>query len=306
MDRELEIPLEYSRISIIGVGLIGGSFARALRANRRDKRWTITGYDTDEASLKKAVELGVLNDYSLDIDAVVKSAHIVVIATPLSATEKILPKIVQSLRADAIVTDVGSVKGSVVAVAKAVMGDKIKNFVPAHPIAGTEQSGFVASFAELFEGHKVVLTPIAETDKQACQLIAQLWRRVGANVIELDVAEHDRIFAATSHLPHLLAYALVDDLVELQARGDLFQYAAGGFADFTRIASSNAVMWRDICLSNRVALLDSLALFSDHLDKIKDAIEQQDGEKLLAIFQGAKEARDRFAKTRNKLKNEIE
>ncbi len=279
-------------LSIIGVGLIGGSLARALRKAKLVNR--VTGCNRNEDTLKKAVELDVIDDYSLDIAEAVAGADVVVIGTPLSTTEKILPQIVASLKPNAVLTDVGSAKGSVVSAAQKVMGDKFSRFVPGHPIAGTEQSGVEASFAELFVDHRVILTPLEVTDISAHKLITEMWQAVGADVIDLDVKHHDDVLAATSHLPHMLAYALVDCLAGMQEREEIFKYAAGGFADFTRIASSSPEMWHDICFSNRDALLNSLELFSEHISKIKDAIENSDSEQLLSIFKRAKRARDQF------------
>jgi prephenate dehydrogenase len=285
-------------LSIIGVGLIGGSLARALRKAKLVNR--VTGCNRNEDSLKKAIELDVIDDYSLNIHEAVSGADVVVIGTPLSTTEKLLPKIVDSLKAGAVLTDVGSAKGSVVDAAKRSMGDKFPYFVPGHPIAGTEQSGVEASFAELFINHRVILTPLPETDSKAHQLIIDMWQAVGADVINLDVKHHDDVLAATSHLPHMLAYALVDCLAGMQEREEIFKYAAGGFADFTRIASSSPEMWHDICFSNRDALLNSLDSFSQHINQIKNAIEKSDSQQLLTIFKRAKNARDKFSESRNK------
>ncbi|GJM05636.1 MAG: hypothetical protein DHS20C09_16320 [marine bacterium B5-7] len=285
-------------LSIIGVGLIGGSLARALRKAKLVNR--VTGCNRNEDTLKKAVELDVIDDYALNIDEAVAGADVVVIGTPLSTTEKILPQIVASLKPNAVLTDVGSAKGSVVKAAQKVMGDKFTYFVPGHPIAGTEQSGVEASFAELFINHRVILTPLEVTDASAHKLITAMWQAVGADVIDLDVKHHDDVLAATSHLPHMLAYALVDCLAGMQEREEIFKYAAGGFADFTRIASSSPEMWHDICFSNRDALLNALELFSEHISDIKGAIENSDSEQLLSIFKRAKQARDQFTKSRKK------
>jgi prephenate dehydrogenase len=284
-------------LSIIGVGLIGGSLARALRKAKLVNR--VTGCNRNEDTLKKAVELDVIDDYSLNIDEAVTGADVVVIGTPLSTTEKLLPQITKSLKPGAILTDVGSAKGSVVSAARQLMGDQFPRFVPGHPIAGTEQSGVEASFAELFIDHRVILTPVDETDDKAHKLITEMWQAVGAEVIDLDVKHHDEVLAATSHLPHMLAYALVDCLAGMHERDEIFKYAAGGFSDFTRIASSSPDMWHDICFSNRDALLKSLELFSEHINQIKEAVEDSDSAQLLEIFKRAKQARDKFTESRN-------
>jgi prephenate dehydrogenase len=286
-------------LSIIGVGLIGGSLARALRKAKLVNR--VTGCNRCEDTLKKAIELDVIDDYTLDISEAVKGADVVVIGTPLSTTEKLLPQIAEALGADAVLTDVGSAKASVVNVARTALGDQFPRFVPGHPIAGTEQSGVEASFAELFIDHRVILTPVEDTCDKAHKLITDMWQAVGADVIDLDVKHHDEVLAATSHLPHMLAYALVDCLASMQERDEIFKYAAGGFTDFTRIASSNPDMWHDICFSNRDALLTTLDVFSEHMNQIKDAIEKSDSEQLLDIFKRAKQARDKFVSGRHQL-----
>ena len=291
-------------LSIIGLGLIGGSLARALRKAKLVGR--VTACNRGEDTLKKAIELDVIDDYTLDIAEAVKGADVVVIGTPLSTTEKLLPQIAEALDSNTVLTDVGSAKGSVVNAAREMLGEKFSQFVPGHPIAGTEQSGVEASFAELFIGHRVILTPVEETSDKAHKLIVDMWEAVGADVIDLDVIHHDEVLAATSHLPHMLAYALVDCLVSMQARDEIFKYAAGGFADFTRIASSNPDMWHDICFSNRDALLKTLDKFSGHIDQVKSAIESSDSERLLNIFRRAKNARDKFISSRNNLDTSAE
>ena len=281
-------------LSIIGVGLIGGSLARALRKAKLVGR--VTGCNRSEETLKKAVELDVIDDYFLDISEAVKDADVIIIGTPLSVSEKILPKVADSMSANTVLTDVGSVKGGIVNVAKQVLAEKFYNFVPGHPIAGTEKNGVEASFEDLFVDHRVILTPLKETSPKAHKLITQMWESVGAKVIDLDVKHHDEVLAATSHLPHMLAYALVDCLASMQESEEIFEYAAGGFADFTRIASSSPGMWHDICFSNKEALIKTLEIFSSHIDNIKSAIEKSESDELLETFRRAKEARDKFNK----------
>tara|TARA_B100000029_G_scaffold97935_1_gene88183 strand:- start:933 stop:1805 length:873 start_codon:yes stop_codon:yes gene_type:complete len=284
-------------LSIIGVGLIGGSLARALRKAKLVGR--VTGCNRSEETLKKAVELDVIDDYFLDISEAVKDADVIIIGTPLSVSEKILPKVADSMSANTVLTDVGSVKGGIVNVAKQVLAEKFYNFVPGHPIAGTEKNGVEASFEDLFVDHRVILTPLKETSPKAHKLITQMWESVGAKVIDLDVKHHDEVLAATSHLPHMLAYALVDCLASMQESEEIFEYAAGGFADFTRIASSSPGMWHDICFSNKEALIKTLEIFSSHIDNIKSAIEKSESDELLETFRRAKEARDKFNKDKN-------
>ncbi len=281
-------------LSIIGVGLIGGSLARALRKAKLVGR--ITACNRSEATLKKAIKLGVIDDYSLNISEAVKGADVIIIGTPLSVSEKILPEIADSISANAVLTDVGSVKGGIVSKARETLAEKISNFVPGHPIAGTEKNGVEASIEDLFVGHRVILTPLKETSLKAHKLITIMWESVGAEVVDLDVKHHDEVLAATSHLPHMLAYALVDCLAGMQERDEIFKYAAGGFADFTRIASSSPDMWHDICFSNREQLVRTLEIFSTHINHIKTAIEKSESDALLKVFRRAKEARDKFNK----------
>jgi prephenate dehydrogenase len=196
------------------------------------------------------------------------------------------------LSAHAIVTDVGSTKQSVIADATASLGDAVSRFVPGHPIAGTECSGVEASFAELFQQRRVILTPTQETDEAATETVAELWRNAGAEVTQMSAVHHDHVLALTSHLPHVLAFALVDRLSQMQEHDEIFAYAAGGFRDFTRIASSDPVVWRDICLNNRSAVLDALQAYRDELDELAQALRNHDGAALEALFSRAKKARD--------------
>ena len=288
----------FDRVAIIGLGLIGGSLARALR--RASLCASITGYGRREAALQQAVEHGVIDHYSLQVPEAVDGADVVVLATPLSTTENLMRAMNEGLKPDCIVTDVGSAKGVVVAAARNALADRLPLFVPAHPIAGTEQSGVEASFAELFEDHVVIITPLAETDRDAREKIAVMWRGTGARVIELDVEHHDEVLAATSHLPHVLVYTLIDCLARMQDKQEIFDYAAGGFADFTRVASSSPEMWRDICLANSTSLLAVLDRFEQHLDRARQAIASGEGEKLTEIFSRARQARDEFARSRGR------
>jgi prephenate dehydrogenase len=210
------------------------------------------------------------------------------------------------LRDDVIITDVGSAKACVVEAARSTLDKLMPRFVPGHPIAGKEQSGVEASSADLFEAHRVILTPLPETAVSALDTVTRMWELCGAEVVQLDVDQHDGILAATSHLPHLLAYALVDCLAGMRERDDIFRFAAGGFADFTRIASSHPQMWHDICFANRKQLMQALDIFGGHLDNIKQAIENGDSDALLQIFTRAKETRDRFTQMRNRRNDSIE
>ncbi len=281
-------------VSIIGLGLIGGSLARALK--RAGLCNTVRGYGRREAALQQAVEDGVIDAYSLDLREAVTGADLVVLATPLSTTEALMREMSDVLKPDCIITDVGSAKGVVVAAARKALAGRLAYFVPAHPIAGTEQSGVEASFAELFENHIVIITPLTETDRGARDTVAALWRGVGATVVDLDVEHHDEVLAATSHLPHVLVYTLIDCLAQMQDRNEIFTYAAGGFADFTRVASSSPEMWRDICIANKASLLAVLDRFEMHLNGAREAIAAGDGGRLMDVFSRAKHARDAFAR----------
>ena len=284
--------LHIGKLCIIGVGLIGGSVARALReCNCVD---SIVGAGRNLENLQQAEDLGVIDAYSLDLATAVEGADIVLVAVPLGAMQDVFAQIKPHLSAHTIVTDVGSAKQSVITAAKQAFNTLSPMFVPGHPIAGTEKSGVEASFAELFRHRRVILTPHAHTDKTALSKVKQLWQACGAQVIEMDAGHHDAVLAATSHLPHMLAFALVDTLARMDDSQEIFDFAAGGFRDFTRIASSDPVMWHDICLANREQLVKVMRAFSDDLHRLCDAMEQGDSEFLKTTFTRAKNARDTF------------
>lgn len=279
---------------IIGLGLIGGSLARSAKASGFARQ--VTGFGYRDVSLKKGVEQGVIDSYTLDLDAALQHVDVVVIGTPTLIANDVLAQVLERVGPQTVVTDVASVKGSLVAAARACNGGELApaNFVPGHPIAGSEQSGVDASRADLFVDHRVILTPLEETDPAALSLIDDLWASTGAEVVQMPVDDHDAILAATSHLPHMLAYALVDALSRSHLSEDIFRFAAGGFRDFTRIASSDPTMWRDIALANQASLLNSIDEFSAVLAELRAAIAAGDGESLHATFTAAKSARDRF------------
>ncbi len=279
------------QLTVIGVGLIGGSFARALRQAGLVR--AVVGSGRGEANLRRAVELGVIDRYELDPARAVAEADVVVVGVPLGAMRSVFTAIAPALKPSAIVTDVGSAKASVVADARAAFGAR-PTFVPGHPIAGTEKSGVEASFAELFQRRKVILTPLPETDPAATAAVRSLWEAAGAEVLEMSVAHHDAVLAATSHLPHLLAYGLVDTLSRWDDSSEIFQYAAGGFRDFTRIASSDPIMWRDICVANREAVSAALDRYLEDLTALAALVRAGDGAALEAVFRRAKETRDRY------------
>lgn len=284
--------IEFGRITILGLGLIGGSLARALK--KRGAVREVVGWGHREASLQQGVQLGVIDSFSLDIAEAIRDADVVVISTPTLIAEELLQKLAD-VGCKALITDVASVKGNLLRAAQLIYGEVPANLVLGHPIAGSEKSGVTAAKAELFVNHKVIITPTATTSPTACEKIRRMWELTGAEVIAMPVEQHDAILASTSHLPHVLAYTLVDALAGQSEQRDIFRFAAGGFRDFTRIASSDPQMWHDIALANRDALLNSIDLFTTHLAQVRAAIEQQDGKALLHTFQRAKQARDDFA-----------
>jgi len=281
-----------SRLCIIGVGLIGGSLARALR--HAGAVTEIVGCGRDTGHLQKAQTLGVIDRYANDPAEAVEGADVVVLAVPLGAMQGVMEQIAPGLTNNCILTDVGSAKGSVVSAAKRVFKQMPPTFIPGHPIAGTEKSGVDASFAELFHNRRVILTPTETSSTEALQKVRTMWELCGATVVEMGVAHHDEILAATSHLPHMLAYALVDTLARMDDSREIFDFAAGGFRDFTRIASSDPEMWHDICLANHDALVKVLEAFSDDLRLLADAVRRADSAFLKDTFTRAKQARDAF------------
>ncbi len=283
-----------NHLAIIGVGLIGSSLALALKQAGYVQR--ISGYGRSEQNLKKGVELGVIDDYSLSITEVVSAADVVVLAVPLGAIKTSLENMKPGLSANTIMTDVGSAKGSVVSEAREVLGDRFPGFVAGHPIAGTEKSGVEAGFATLYQNRKVILTPEPDTDSDALEVIKRMWLATGAEVECMDVRHHDLVLAATSHLPHMLAFSLVSHLSKMTDQDEIFNYAAGGFRDFTRIASSDPVMWRDICMANGEALVALIEGYKKELDEISRAITDKNPDALFELFKDAKHTRDQLRK----------
>ena len=285
-----------NRLAIIGVGLIGGSLARALRAGGHVRE--IVGHGRGLGNLQAAVELGVIDRAATSPADAARGAEMVVLAVPLGGAAEILAALAPVLEAGMVVTDVGSVKGAVVAAARAALGARFPSFVPGHPIAGSEQSGVGASTPDLFSRKRVILTPEPETEAAAVARVRAMWVAAGAEVLTMPAAEHDRILAASSHLPQLIAYALMDMLVRMDDHRAVFDCSGDGLRDMTRIAASDPVMWRDICLANRDALLAVLRQYHSDLGELADAVEKGDGEWLLDTFTRAKHARD--ALNRNK------
>ena len=281
-----------NRLVIIGVGSIGGSLARALKKSQFVSE--IVGCGRDKKHLQTAVDLGVIDTYETDIVAAIRDADIIVICAPVCSILDVLEKISGGLSASTIVTDVGSTKMSVIEAAQSVFGDVPPNFVPGHPIAGTEKSGVTASVADLFQGRRVILTPVKNTQAAAIHRVREMWQQTGAIVSEMDAVHHDEVLAATSHLPHLLAYVLVDTLARMEDKPEIFQYAAGGFKDFTRIASSDPQMWHDICLENSEPIIAMIDKYEVELKKIREAVANHDSNYIKRIFTRAKLARDDF------------
>lgn len=281
-------------LSIIGVGLIGGSLALALKKAGLVEK--VTGYSRSQAARDEALALGIIDNAAESLAEAVTDADMVFVAVPMGAMQAVFEQIAAHLKPQTIVTDGGSAKQQIVDAARQALGNKFDRFVPGHPIAGTEKSGPSAAFAELYQQHRVVLTPVVETDKNALEQVRQMWQQTGADVFDMEVEHHDVVLAATSHLPHVLAFNLVGMLARREDCDEVLRYAAGGFRDFSRIASSDAVMWRDICLGNRNAILELLQQYRSGLDQIEQAIREDDGDYLIDVFGRAKRARDsRFA-----------
>ena len=295
------------RLAVVGVGLIGGSLSLALK--QKNCVGAVIGAGRSHANLEKAKSLGVIDEITDDVAQLI-DADIIVLATPVNAIAEWLAAIAAALRENKrknndrcapIITDVGSVKLGICQAAE-VLGDDLARFVPAHPVAGKEHSGVAAAADDLFVNHNVVLTPMPQTAGDALETIRRLWQAAGARVDEMDAAVHDEVLSVTSHLPHVLAYSMVDyfaaaDSDELARR---YAMAAGGFYDFTRTASSDAAMWRDICLMNRAQILRDIEQFEAHLKKLADLIAESDGNELMELFAQARKVRGRVAERRKK------
>lgn len=287
----------FQKVVIFGVGLIGGSFALALR--KAGAVGEVVGFGRSQATLDQALELGLINRKGEYIAKELKDADLVLLAMPVGQMGKriggesgmTLEMIASLLEPHTLVTDAGSTKSDVVKVARTFLKDKIAQFVPAHPIAGAEQSGPAAAVESLYQGKRVVLTPLPENSAESVARVRQAWEACGAVVSELTPQQHDEVFAAVSHLPHLLSFALVHDLAQRDNRDQLLSFAASGFRDFTRIAASSPEMWRDICLANRSALMRELKQYVDELEVLHKALGSNDAAKLEEIFSLAREVR---------------
>lgn len=284
------------KLVIFGVGLIGGSVALALKKAGVDTH--IVGVGRTRNSLDEALNLGIIDVAESDIQAAVQDADIIMLAAPVAQTTQILQSIQPFLQSNTVVTDAGSTKGDVLSSAKQVLGSQFNQFIGGHPIAGAEKSGAAAALADLFVAKNVVLTPTDETNQDAVNTVTALWRSCGANVSIMPAEQHDAIFAAVSHLPHLLAFALVDDIASRPNAAQLFSFAASGFRDFTRIAGSHPEMWRDISLANKQALLSEISAFEQELATVKQLLSQSDSAGLEALFERASHARNQWAKNK--------
>ncbi|MEX1073521.1 MAG: prephenate dehydrogenase/arogenate dehydrogenase family protein [Burkholderiales bacterium] len=280
--------MRFPKVAVVGVGLIGGSFALALKAAGACSH--VLGIGRGAANLELARARGIVDAIGTDA----ADADLILVATPVAQYARVLAALAPRLKPSAIVTDAGSTKRDVVAAARAALGVKIAQFVPAHPIAGAEKSGAAAADAALFRGKRVVLAPLAENSAADVQAVEAAWRACGARVGRMSAEEHDALFAAVSHLPHLLAYALVHELAARGNSAQLFGYAAGGFRDFTRIASSHPEMWRDICTANRDRLLVELDRYVAKLRELRPLVESGDGAALEKLFGEARAARERW------------
>lgn len=276
----------------VGLGLIGGSLAAALRGTGFAAR--MTAFNRNRATLDFALGAGLIDAAPASLEEAIAEADLIVVGVPTLSVGRIFAAIRAHASPDVLITDVASVKGSVVEAAREAFGAVPPRLIPGHPIAGAEKSGVEAARADLFVRHRVILTPLPESDPEALATIDAMWRLTGAEVVRMDVAAHDRVLALTSHLPHLLAFALVDSLAGQPASDEIFRCAAGGFRDFTRIASSDVVMWRDIALANRDALLGALDGFTHTLDAVRAAVASGDGEELEQVFGRARAARERY------------
>ena len=279
----------FNRVAIIGVGLIGGSFARALR--RAGAAREIIGVGRTRATLARAVELGIVDAATTDVADALRNCDLVLIAAPVAQTGSILESLVPHLAPTTIVTDAGSTKCDVIAAARRALGFKVSQFVPGHPIAGREVNGPDAALSDLYDGKRVLLTPLPENDAATVASVRAAWEACGARVDAIAPDRHDAVLAAVSHLPHVLAYALVAQIAEAADSALKFDLAGGGFRDFTRIAASSPEMWRDIALANRAALLSELDDYRARLDALSAAIADSDGVALERLFRLASQAR---------------
>ena len=276
------------KVCIIGIGLIGGSLAKAI--NKTHQSEIVFGFGRDKSRLEKAQKSNVIDQYSTDIGEALDGSNMVIIATPVGSYESILRLMKPHIVKDMIISDVGSTKVSVIEAVKTVFGNTLDNFIPAHPISGKEKVGFEVSDADLFVDKKVIITPHENNNPDSIKILVNMWKEVGAEVDFMTPQSHDDLLGMTSHLPHMLAFSLVNYLISKHPEASV--YAAGGFKDFSRIASGDAIMWRDICLNNRDAIVEHIKGYQDSLNTLVDAINSQNKEQLESLFSEAKNTRD--------------
>lgn len=292
----MKAPL-FQRVALLGLGLIGGSVAAAIQAQGLAR--SISAFDRSDDELAKGLSLGLIDEAAESLAQAVTGADLVIIAVPVLAIGEMLRLIGEFVSPSVIITDVGSVKAPVIAVARQYLPQLLPRIVPGHPIAGSERHGVAAADSELFLRHKVILTPVAETDGDAIERLSVFWKAMGSEVLQMSPEHHDAVLAQTSHLPHLLAYALIDTLSQQGDSLEIFDYAAGGLRDFSRIASSDPVMWRDIYQANSGPVLAILDRYTQELQALRTMIATGGFDELEEVFGRAKHARDHFSKVLN-------
>ena len=277
-----------NKITIIGVGLIGGSLAKAIKENNLAK--VVFGFGRDLNRLEKAQKANVIDQFSTNLKDAINDSDIVIIATPVGSFKEILNEIKPFLTSKIVISDVGSTKTNIASIVSQTLGDYSNYFIPAHPIAGKEKSGFEASEANLFNNRKVIITPLETSSPDSISLIQKMWEGTGADVDFMSPESHDELLGMTSHLPHMLAFSLVNYLISKNPSASI--YAAGGFKDFSRIASGDAVMWRDICIQNKDQIISHIKGYQKTLNSLVDAIENENSDELDLLFTSAKKTRD--------------
>ena len=277
-----------NKITIIGVGLIGGSLAKAIKENNLAKE--VFGFGRDLNRLEKAQKANVIDQFSTNLKDAINNSDIVIIATPVGSFQEILSEIKPFLTSKIVISDVGSTKTNIASIVSQTLGDYSNYFIPAHPIAGKEKSGFEASESNLFNNRKVIITPLETSSPDSINLIQKMWEGTGADVDFMSPESHDELLGMTSHLPHMLAFSLVNYLISKNPSASI--YAAGGFKDFSRIASGDAVMWRDICIQNKDQIIDHIRGYQKTLNSLVDAIENENSDELDLLFTSAKKTRD--------------
>ncbi|WP_445370504.1 prephenate dehydrogenase [Methylomonas sp. HW2-6] len=287
----------FERLCIIGIGLIGGSIAKAARAEGLCQQVVALGREKNLPNMQRALELGVVDAFFTDTAQAMAGTDCVIICTPVGSMQAIFEQLKPHWNSQTLYSDAGSTKGSVIEAARAVFGDVPSNFVPAHPIAGAERSGVEAAKVDLYKNRRVILTPLSSTDTGAVDKLGEFWRRIGSSVSVMTVEHHDTVLAATSHLPHILAFALVGMLGRKDEQREIFKYAAGGFKDFSRIASSDPTMWQDICLANKQEIIPLIQQFQAELGQIERLLQNDEASSLFDTFSYAKQARQRFLET---------